>query len=166
MKEILTLKQELLEGNFSEALRLTTELEIMSRQDKINALENFLALMVSRLIVIQIATDYLFQSHINDIRNSLIEIQQRNRLGADFFIQENDWSTLYENVVDYAILIAAETTELWDDEISPEQLQNLLNFEQLRIETLKLIRLIYSLNVLDIDRYLRQNWPQRQIYLH
>lgn len=166
MKEILALKQELLEGNFSEALRLTTELEIMSRQDKINALENFLALMISRLIVIQIATDYLFQSHINDIRNSLIEIQQRNRLGENFFIQENDWSTLYENVVDYAILIAAETTELWDDEISSEQLQNLLNFEQLRIETLKLIRLIYSLNVLDIDRYLRQNWPQRQIYLH
>ena len=38
MREILDLKQFLLEGNFPEALRLTTELETMARQDKINAL--------------------------------------------------------------------------------------------------------------------------------
>ena len=86
MNEILALKQELLEGNFDEAIKLTTELETMGRQNKINAIENFLALMVSRLITIQVATEYLFQSHINDIRNCLIEIQQRNRLGESTFI--------------------------------------------------------------------------------
>lgn len=48
MKEILDLKQELLEENFPEALRFPTELETMARQDKINALENFLALLISR----------------------------------------------------------------------------------------------------------------------
>lgn len=64
MNEILALKQELLEGNFNEALRLTVELETMSRQDKINAIENFSVVMVSRLITIQ-AADYLFLSYIN-----------------------------------------------------------------------------------------------------
>ena len=35
MNEILALKQKLLQGNFDEAIKLTTELETMSRQDKI-----------------------------------------------------------------------------------------------------------------------------------
>lgn len=91
MNEILALKQELLSGNFSEAIKLTVELETMSRQDKINAIEDFLALMVSRLIVIQLRNDYVFLSHVDDIRNCLIEIQKRNRLGNSFFIPENDW---------------------------------------------------------------------------
>lgn len=164
MNEILALKQELLEGNFDEAIKLITELETMSRQDKVNAIENFLALMVSRLIVIQVATDYLFQSHINDIRNCLIEIQQRNRLGGNFFISEDNWLNHYQNVVPYAILIAAETTELWDDEIDPEQLQSMLDFEKLNSETFKLIRLIYNLNILELDKYLRSNWSDRQMY--
>lgn len=164
MNEILALKQELLEGNFDEAIKLTTELETMSRQDKINAIENFLALMVSRLIVIQVASNYVFQSYINDIRNCLIEIQQRNRLGEGFFISEDDWVNCYENVVPRAILIAAETTEFWDDEIDPEQLRSMLDFVELRVETLNSIRLIYSLNAIEIDRYLRQFWSERQIY--
>ena len=86
MNEILALKQELLEGNFTQALRLTTELETMARQDKINALENFLALLVSRLIVIQVVDD-IYQSYIFDLRNSLIEIQQRNRLENSFYVE-------------------------------------------------------------------------------
>ena len=163
MNEILALKQELLEGNFDKALRLTVELETMSRQDKINAIENFLTVVVSRLIAIQV-TDYLFLSYINDIRNSLIEIKQRNRLDDNFYIQEDEWYSHYENIVSHAILVAAETTELWDDSITPFQLENLLDFEKLRVETLKLIRLIYSLNVVDLDRYLKQNWPEKQIY--
>ena len=165
MNEILALKQELLEGNFDEAIKLTAELETMSRQDKINAIENFLALMLSRLIVIQVATDHLFQSSINDIRNCLIEIQQRNRLGESFFISEDNWVTCFENVLPRAILIAAETTELWDDEIDPEQLQSLLDYDGLRIEALRFVRLISSLNAVEIDRYLRQYWSERQVYL-
>ena len=165
MKEILVLKRELLEGNFDEAIRLTTELETMSRQDKINAIENFLALMVSRLIVIQMASDYLFLSHLNDIRNCLIEIQQRNRLGESVFIQRHDWADTYDRVVPYAILIAAETTELLDDEISPQQLQGTIDFDDLKFEALKLLNFIYHHSVLDIDRTVKNNWSHRQIFL-
>ena len=165
MKEILVLKRELLEGNFDEAIRLTTELETMSRQDKINAIENFLALMVSRLIVIQMASDYLFLSHLNDIRNCLIEIQQRNRLGQSVFIQRHNWADTYDRVMPYAILIAAETTELWEDEISPQQLQETIDFNGLKFEALKLLNFIYHHSVLDIDRTVKNNWSHRQIFL-
>ena len=164
MREILDLKQELLEGNFPEALRLTTELETMARQDKINALENFLALLISRLIVIQVMDD-IYQSYINDLRNSLIEIQQRNRLGVCFYIEAEDWQTHYENVVPYAILIAVETTELLDG-TNVEQLRELIDNELLQADTFKLIRLTYSLDAYEIDRYLRSLWSDRQIYLY
>lgn len=164
MKEILDLKQELLEGNFPQALRLTTELETMARQDKINALENFLALLISRLIVIQ-AIDDLYRSYINDMRNSLIEIQQRNRLGDSFYIEADNWHPHYENTVSYAILIAVETTELLDG-TDVEQLKATINYELLRADTLKLLRLTYSLDAYEIDRYLRSLWSDRQTYLY
>ena len=164
MKEILDLKQELLEGNFPEALRLTTELETMARQDKVNALENFLALLVSRLIVIQVMDD-IYQSYINDIRNSLIEIQQRNRLGNRFYIKAQDWRPHYESTLPYAILIAVETTELIEG-TDVEQLRETINYELLRADTFKLIRLTYSMDAYEIDRYLRSLWSNRQTYLY
>lgn len=164
MKEILDLKQELLEGNFPEALRLTTELETMARQDKINALENFLALLVSRLIVIQVMDD-IYQSYVNDMRNSLIEIQQRNRLNDSFYIKADLWQSHYENVVPYAILIAVETTELLDG-TDVEHLKETIDYKLLCADTFKLIRLTYSLDAYEIDRYLRSLWSDRQIYLY
>ena len=164
MNEILAFKQELLNGNFAEALRFTTELETMARQDKINALENFLALLISRLIVIQVIDD-IYQSYVNDMRNSLIEIQQRNRLGDSFYIEAEDWQSHYENVVPYAILIAVETTELIEG-TDVEQLKETIDYKLLRADTLKLLRLTYSLNAYEIDRYLRSLWSERQIYLY
>lgn len=164
MREILDLKQELLEGNFPEALRLTTELETMARQDKINALENFLALLISRLIVIQVIND-IYQSYINDLRNSLIEIQQRNRLGDSFYLEAEDWQPYYENVVPYAILISVETTELIEG-TDVEQLKETIDYELLLADTLKLIRLTYFLDAYEIDRYLRSLWSDRQTYLY
>ena len=164
MNEILELKQELLKGNFPEALRLITELETMARQDKINALENFLALLVSRLIVIQ-NREQIYQSYIYDLRNSLLEIQQRNRLGDIFYIEAELWQSHYENVVPYAILIAVETTELVD-ETNVEQLKETIDYELLRTDTFKLIRTTYSMDAYEIDRYLRSLWSERQIYFY
>ena len=164
MREILDLKQELLEGNFPEALRLTTQMKTMARQDKINALENFLALLISRLIVIQVIND-IYQSYINDLRNSLIEIQQRNRLGDSFYLEADDWQPHYENAVSYAILIAVETTELLDG-TNVEQLKQAIDYELLRADTFQLIRTTYSMDACEIDRYLRSLWSDRQTYLY
>ena len=164
MNEILDLKQFLLEGDFVEAMKLTTELETMARQDKINALENFLAILISRLIVIQVIDD-IYRSYVNDIRNSLIEIQQRNRLGDGCYIEADLWQSHYENAVPYGILIAAETTELLES-YDVEQLKKAVNFDLLRADTLKLIRATFSLDALAIDGYLRSLWSERQVYLY
>ena len=63
------------------------------------------------------------------------------------------------------MLIAAETTELLDG-TDVEAVWEMIDFEQLRIETLKLVRLTYSLDAYNIDRYLRSYWSERQIYLY
>ena len=165
MNEILDLKQFLLEGNFSEAMKLITELETMARQDKLNAIETFLAILISRLIVIQVIDDIIYRSYVNDIRNSLIEIQRRNRLGDGCYIEADLWRSHYENMVPYAILIAAETTELLES-YDVEQLKEAVNFDLLQADTLKLIRTTFSLDVLAIDGYLRYLWPERQVYLY
>lgn len=164
MNEILDLKQRLLEGDFAGAMKLTTELETMARQDKINALENFLAILISRLIVIQVIDD-IYRSYVNDIRNSLIEIKQRNRLGDGCYIEADLWQSHYENILPYAVLIAAETTELLES-YDVEQLREVVNFDLLRADTLKLIRATFSLDILAIDGYLRSLWSERQVYLH
>jgi hypothetical protein len=99
------------------------------------------------------------------MRNSLIEIQQRNRLGDSFYIEADNWHSHYENTVSYSILIAVETTELLDG-TDVEQLRETIDYELLRADTLKLLRLTYSLDAYDIDRYLRSLWSDRQTYLY
>ena len=164
MNEILDLKQFLLEGNFSEAMKLITELETMARQDKVNAIETFLAILISRLIVIQVIDD-IYRSYVNDIRNSLIEIQLRNRLGDSFYIEKRLWQSHYENVVPYAVLIAAETTELLE-EFDVEKLREIVDYQLLKADTLELINATLSMNVFEIDSHLRSLWPGRRVCLH
>ena len=62
-------------------------------------------------------------------------------------------------------MIAVEITELLDG-IDVEQLKETIDYELLRADTLKLIRLTYSLNAYEIDRYLRSLWSDRQTYLY
>ena len=96
MQEILDLKQQLLLGNFDEAIDITIELETMARQDKINALSNHLTSILSRLIIIQVS-DRISPASIIDIRNSLLSIQQRNQLGDRFYIEDDSqWRSLIE----------------------------------------------------------------------
>ena len=56
MNEILALEQELLKGNFNEACDLVNQIKTMSRQDRINQLETYLALVISQTIVILISS--------------------------------------------------------------------------------------------------------------
>lgn len=165
MKEILDLKAQLLQGNFQDAIKLVNQLETMARQDKINALENLLVIIESRLIV-AMNQENIYMGNINEIRNSLIEIQQRNRLGEqDFYIPADNWQPHLENTIPWAILIAVETTEICE-EIDAEQLKNKINFELLKSQTLELVRLTYSLDAYEIDRYLRNKWSEREIYFY
>ncbi|MGL6340658.1 MAG: hypothetical protein ACRC80_16150 [Waterburya sp.] len=86
MGELLYLKQQLLQGNYEEALKIVTELEMISKQDKLNSLETFLLVMISHLITIQISdADTVYMWNVNKIKASLFEIQERNRFMDSYY---------------------------------------------------------------------------------
>ena len=73
------------------------------------------------------------------------------------------WQSVYERAVPWGLLIAVETAEMLDG-TNPEELERIVDFEELNSETFKLIRLTYSFNILELDKYLRSNWLDRQMY--
>jgi len=62
-----------------------------------------------------------------------------------------------------ALLLAVETTEILDN-TDVEDLKEQIDFERLKEETLKLVRLTYTFDALEIDAYLRSRWLDRKIY--
>lgn len=161
MQEILDLKQQLLLGNFDEAIDITIELETMARQDKINALNNYLASILNRLIVIQLS-ERISTDNIIEIRNSLLCIQQRNQLGERFYIEDDrNWQALIDSCFPLALLTASENQDLEAD-MSVEQLKDKVDCQLLQTEALLLVRLTYTLNAYQIDKYLRFHLLQLQ----
>lgn len=164
MREILRLRDELMDGNFTEAIKLVSQLQTMCRQDRLDLIENFLALAISRLIVIQINREQIYMTHLYELRNALIEIQKKNSLGeGSFYINVDEWQPVYERAVPWGLLIAVETAEI-NDGTDPKELEETIDFEELKAETFKLIRLTYSFEILELDKYLRSNWFERQMY--
>ena len=153
MNEILALEQELLKGNFNEACDLVNQIKTMSRQDRINQLETYLALVISQTIVILISSPVDF-STVKKLRNYLIEIKQYNRLGTGVYIEDDEWTTHYNDSLELGILKALDSG-LLPEGMGIEKLRENLDFRILQIEVLSLIDLTNSLNACELDSYLR-----------
>ena len=164
MREILRLKQEIMDGNSTEAIKLASLLCTMCRQDRLDLIENFLSLAISRLIVIQINREQINMTHLQELQNALIEIQKKNRLGETlFYVEADEWESIYERAVPWGLLIALETAEILDG-TELEELEAIIDFKELKNETHKLIRLTYNFNIYEIHKYLYSNWLDRQMY--
>ncbi|MGL5942340.1 MAG: hypothetical protein ACRC2S_18580 [Waterburya sp.] len=95
----------------------------------------------------------------------MIEIKNKNRMGMEnssFYVEVDGWQQLYEDAVPWGLLLAVETTEILDN-TNPEDLKEMIDFEQLKDETLKLVRLTYTFDALEIDGYLRSLWSEREL---
>ncbi len=96
IQELEDLKNCILEQRYEDALALIYQLDGMSRQTKINALESFVIRMLIHIKnqLEQRLTNYWAAS----IRSSLIEIKkinlQDNR--KSYYIKENEWQTILE----------------------------------------------------------------------
>ncbi len=148
MEEILELKEKLLNQDIEAAILLVDELEAMGRQDKINTLESFLVVLLVHLIKIQVEKR-VTRSWLNSITNSLLEIQDRNRLGKkSHYIKQGNWT---EHLIDResrALLKASK--EVWGG-IEVKQLRKQIDFAKLRSQVLDLLNLTYSKDAEEID---------------
>ena len=156
MNEILALEQELLKGNFDSAYDLVEQIKTMTRQDRINQLENYLALIIARVIAIAINKS---AAHlvVYSLRDYLIDIKQHNRLGSGFYIQENEWTSHYQKSLPMGILKAVDTG-LLPTEMGVSKLKETVNFKILQIEVLRLISLSLFLDACELDDYLRNRF--------
>lgn len=166
MEEILRLKQQLLRGNYEYAIKIVAELEMISRQDKLNSLETFLLIIISHLIAIQISSEgTVYMSNVNQIQTSLLEIQERNRLIDSYYIKADGWQKHFENKKSRAVLLALQTEEICND-MTLEQLQQSIDFELLLQETLELVGLTYSKDAYEITQYLRDKWGEQGFHFY
>ena len=156
MNEILALKQELLRGNFDKAYDLVEQIETMTRQDRINQLEDYLALIIARVIAFTVnkSAAHLI---VDSLRDYLIDIKQHNRFGSSFYIQEDEWTTHYQKSLPIGILKAVDTG-LLPTSMEVSKLRETVNFKILQIEVLGLISLSQSLDACELNDYLRNRF--------
>ncbi len=148
MEEILDLKEKLLNQDIEAAILLVDELEAMGRQDKINTLESFLVVLLVHLIKIKVEKR-VTRSWLNSITNSLLEIQDRNRLGKkSHYIKQGDWS---EHLIDRESRAVLKASKEIFGGIEVQQLRKQIDFEKLQTQAIKLLNLTYSKNPEEID---------------
>ena len=153
MEEILELKQKLYQGDIQAAIAICDELETMGRQDKINTLESFLVVLLVHLIKIQVE-NRVTASWIESVRNSLLEIKDRNQLGKkSHYIKRGCWSEHYNNKLYRAIIKASQEVA---GGMTIKDLKAQIDYEGLENKTLYLLDLIYSLSEEEIVESLNE----------
>jgi hypothetical protein len=153
MEELLELKEKLIKGDIEAAIALCDELETMSRQDKINILESFLVVLLVHLIKIQVE-QRITPSWYKSIRNSLLEIKDRNKLGKkSHYILQGQWEEHFESKLYRAIIKASE--EIFGG-IKIEELKARINYDALKRQTLEVLNWTYIYTEEEIVNLLEQ----------
>jgi hypothetical protein len=78
MDELIELKQKIIDHQWDEALAIATELEEMSKDDKINSISSFCVILLLHIIK-QEAEKRTTKSWDVSIKNCLAEIKKRNK---------------------------------------------------------------------------------------
>ena len=126
MEELLTLKEQLLQGNISKALVIVEELEEMSRDDKINNIRSYAIILLLHLIKQQ-AENRTTRSWDVSIRNSTLEIKSKNKrrkAGGYYLKSEELRDTLAEAYQQALNLASLEVAEGIYDITTLEQMVN------------------------------------------
>ncbi|MGB3509167.1 MAG: DUF29 family protein [Microcoleaceae cyanobacterium] len=143
IQELEDLKNSILEQRYEDALALIYELDGMSRQTKINAIESFVIRMLIHLIKNQLE-QRLTNSWAASIRGSLIEIKKINLQDnkKSYYIQQNQWQKMLEETIEVAINDAS--VEVFDGVYTPFQLLDMVDKNQIMTIAQNLLELSYK----------------------
>ena len=92
IQELADLKASILEERYDDALKLVEQLDGMSRQAKVDAIESQLIRMLIHLVKNQLE-QRLTNSWAASIRGALVEIKKLNLQDNKiyYYIKENEW---------------------------------------------------------------------------
>ncbi|NEO53004.1 MAG: DUF29 domain-containing protein [Okeania sp. SIO3B5] len=143
IQELEDLKNSILEQRYEDALTLIYELDGMSRQTKINAIESFVIRMLIHLIKNQLE-QRLTNSWAASIRGSLIEIKKINlqENKKSYYIKQDQWQEILEEAIEVAIRDAS--IEVLDGAYTSFQLLNMVDRNKIMTIAENLLGLIYN----------------------
>jgi len=155
IQELADLKASLLEGRYQDALTLVEQLDGMSRQAKIDAIESQLVRMLIHLVKNQLE-QRLTNSWAASIRGALVEIKrlnlQDNRTST--YIKQNEWQSLMEDALEVAISDAS--VEVFHGDYTPFQLSEMVDREAVISVGDSLIDLTYRFSKKELPNIVNQ----------
>jgi Domain of unknown function DUF29. len=155
IQELADLKASLLEGRYQDALTLIEQLDGMSRQAKIDAIESQLVRMLIHLVKNQLE-QRLTNSWAASIRGALVEIKrlnlQDNRTST--YIKQNEWQSLIEDALESAISDAS--VEVFQGDYTPFQLSEMVDREAVISVGDSLIDLTYRFSKKELPNIINQ----------
>ncbi|BBD54789.1 MULTISPECIES: DUF29 family protein [Planktothrix] len=155
IQELADLKASLLEGRYQDALTLVEQLDGMSRQAKIDAIESQLVRMLIHLVKNQLE-QRLTNSWAASIRGALVEIKrlnlQDNRIST--YIKQNEWQSLMEDALESAISDAS--VEVFQGNCTPFQLSEMVDREAVISVGDSLINLTYRFSKKELPNIVNQ----------
>jgi lipopolysaccharide biosynthesis regulator YciM len=108
MDELLELKQKIIDRQWDEALAIATELEEMSKDDKINSISSFCVILLMHIIK-QEAEQRTTKSWDVSIKNCVAEIKKRNkrRKSGGTYLTVQELTEILEESYELALLRAS-----------------------------------------------------------
>jgi len=141
-QELIDLRTSILEGRYVDALAIVDELEGMSKQSILANIQSFLDRMMMHLIKNQVE-QRLTNSWAASIADSIIRIKRLNTKEnkTSYYLKADEWDEIIEESLNAAIIAAS--VEVFNGELSPTQLSELVDRTKVINNTKTLLGLIY-----------------------
>ncbi len=138
MEELLELRTCLEQHRYDDALIIVTELEEMSKEDKINKIASFLKVIILHLIK-RHAEQRSTRSWDTSIKNGLYEIQRTNRRrkAGGFYVTRDDIKEVISEIYPYALSYAA--LEAFEGRCDTDELAAMVDPQAIQEEAYRLL---------------------------
>jgi hypothetical protein len=138
MEELSTLHEYLVQQRYTEALELVTEMEEMSREDKINKIGSFVRVLLVHLIK-RHAERRTTRSWDTSIFNALFEMSRVNkrRKAGGFYVNSHEMHEIIEAY--YPSALSYATLEAFEGRYDADELERLFDPGAVRDEAFHLI---------------------------
>ena len=157
VRELIDLKQSIIDGRYQDALDIVNELEGMGKQAILRNIESFLVRLLTHLIKNQLEKR-LTNSWAASISDSVRQIKKLNLKDnkKSYYINEDGWLEYLEEAFEAAILEAS--IEVSGGTYTPIQLEEIIDKEQALKIASSLINLTYQYSTKDLLSAVREHF--------
>ncbi len=139
MEELLMLRQYIEEKKYDQALELVSELEEMSKEDKLNKIYSYAVVLLIHLIKQQAEqrTTRYWEFSIYNATKEINKINKRRKSGGDYANQEE----LKEILIDaFETAIRKAALEAFEGQYTDEELREKINSDLITAKAVELLQ--------------------------